>query len=444
MLIPETLFRYRTAIESRYIADKDTHWRTIKDIRNLHPGHKKIIRMLLKKNGNIKHLVNPKTAFINTCGSDMYKKNNNSKVNVLIAIPWMTFGGAETLIVNFCNEIKDKFNLSFVTGLASSHEWEYKFIEITENVYHLNNLFKDDKLYIEFISNYITTRDINVLHIIHTSFVFEMLPELKKRHPNLKVIVTVFNDRAEHFENSVMMEEYIDTFTTDNSKVANLYRQKILKSKTVTVIPNGINSLNVFTPAVVDRQTERNQLGIKTNELAVFFIGRLSEEKNPDVFLKVANKIISNRKENNIKFFIIGDGVMRPEIEKTISDINSPNIKYLGYQSEVARYLSAADIFVLPSSVEGFPLSILEAMAMKVAVISSDVGAVSEVLEKDVDGFIVTPGSVNEIKDAILYLNNDRKQLDIFKQKSRRKVEAKYSNTILGQNYVKLYRDTLK
>ena len=133
---------------------------------------------------------------------------------------------------------------------------------------------------------------------------------------------------------------------------------------------------------------------------------------------------------------------MRPEIEKTVKDINNPNVKYLGYQSDVTRYLSTADIFVLPSSIEGFPLSILEAMAMNVATIASDVGAVSEVIESGVDGFVVPAGSSKDIEKTINHLITNIKLLEKIKVSAREKVLSKYSNKKLGDNYTKLYKET--
>jgi glycosyltransferase involved in cell wall biosynthesis len=98
----------------------------------------------------------------------------------------------------------------------------------------------------------------------------------------------------------------------------------------------------------------------------------------------------------------------------------------------------------LPSSIEGFPLSILEAMAMRVAVVASDVGAVAEVVEDGKDGFVVRPGNVEDMVSAIGRLADDHKLLVSVKKNARQKVESKYSNVILGRNYKKLYEDFSK
>ncbi len=444
-LLPEQLFHYRTSMQSRYVEDKDAHWGNIEAIHALHPNYKKVIKKLLKHKNSTKYHLDPSEALINFRDKSHYNLQKNNP-NVLIMVPWMTFGGAETLIVNFCREIKDNFNLSFITGLESENEWEYKFREISENIYHLNHLFKNSDYYLDFISNFITTRGIDIMHIIHTSFVFDMLEQIRLRHPGLKIITTVFNDRA-HFSESIDVGEYIDLFATDNHAVEKKYNLLLADrelKKEVRVIPNGIDSTVMYNPDNYSRISNRDKLELQNGEIAVFFVGRLSEEKNPNIFVNVAQDIIKTHNKKNIKFFVIGDGGMRQEIEESINKIGSENIKYLGYQSEVAKYLSAADIFVLPSSIEGFPLSILEAMAMKVAVISSDVGAVSEVLTDGTDGFVVTPGNTKEIAEVILKLEADAMLLQSVKLESRKKVEQNYSNTILGKRYTDMYKSLKK
>lgn len=441
--IPEKLFKYRIAMQSRYIEDKDVHWDNIKKIHNLHPKFKQKVRSLINSRKAI-NVASKETALVNLSEKSQYKLSDNQNKNILIAIPWMTFGGAETLVLNFCNQIKDQYNIHFVTGLKSKNEWEYKFKEISNNIYHLPNLLDRDELYLEFVSNYISTRNIDILHIVHTDFIFSMLPELKKRHANLRVVVTMFNDRVpNYFQPSIDLASYIDEYTSDNLSTINHYNELLPADSKTRVIPNGIDCLDVFNQISYNRTVERENLKLDKDDLAVFFVGRLSEEKNPDIFLDSAESILKNNQNTNIKFFIIGDGPMRSVIEKKVKAIGN-NVAYLGYQSEVARYLSAADIFVLPSSIEGFPLSILEAMAMRVVVIASNVGAVSDVLTDGQDGYIIKPGSVADISKNILNLSKDRNLLEKNKLAARSKLESKYSSSILRDNYLKLYKDVSK
>ncbi len=444
-LIPEELFKYRTSMQSRYVEDKDVHWNNLKQIRALHPDYKVRVKKLLQRRWASRRIVSKETALVNLNDASLYARPDNENKNILIVVPWMTFGGAETLISNFSTEIADKYNLSFITGLKSANEWEYKFKKITPNVYHLPNLFIDEGMYSDFVSNYIETRSIDVLHVIHTNYVFGMLEDIKRRHPRLKIIVTMFNDRVpEYFRPSIALQELVDVYTTDNTATAKHYKQDLTRPVPVVTIPNGIDCYDIYNPKLFDRQSQRAELGLEDKDIAVFFVGRLSEEKNPDVFVKVAERIIKSQKAKNVQFYIIGDGGMRQSIEKSIAEIGSRSIRYLGYQSEVGKYMNAADIFVLPSSIEGFPLSILEAMAMNLAVIASDVGAVRDVLTNKKDGYVVTPGSVEEIAEAIHMLYSNPRVLGKIKAAARETVEKNFSNVTLRQNYLNLYRSVIK
>lgn len=436
--IKESLFRYRTSMQSRYIEDKDIHWNNLKLIRSLHPNYKNNIRSLLKTRQQRHEIINPATALINL--GNAHTVIPTSKANILITIPWMTFGGAETLIYNFCREIKDDYNITFVTGLTSINEWEYKFKEITENIYHLPNLFASEVLYLDYVSYQIIQKNIDTLHIIHNGFTFGMLEELKVRHPHLRVILTLFNDRAVYFEQSLGFEPFIDVYTSDNGFVIDHFKRELKSAKDLRVIPNGINSATEFNPTEHDRKKTREDLGLAINDVAIFYVGRLSEEKNPNIFLDAAKETLAIKAiGKNTKFIVIGDGGMKDDIVKQIDAIGSVQIQYLGYQSAIAHYLSAADIFVLPSSIEGFPLSLLEAMAMKVAVIASRVGGVPDIIKDGTNGFMVTPGSAKEIVEVIKKVSLDKALLTKVKNTSRMTVEAHYSNILLGNNYKKLY-----
>lgn len=442
-LIPEPLFKYRTAMASRYVEDKDMHWNNMKKIQSLHPRHRSVVKALIVKRQFKKKVVEYDSAFVNITGRKKYQAQENGRANVLITVPWLDFGGVSTLLYNFMREVSGDVNLHIATGLPNKNEWDYKFREVTPFIYHMPSMFDEDpKLQLEFLSNYIETRNIDILHLVHNGFVFNMLPELRKRHPKLKVIVTVFNDRAAYLEQAIEYQKYIDVFATDNQAVGKIYTNKLTVNRPIKVIPNGVDMSEEFNPAKFDRESVRKELKLKDSDIAVFFIGRLSEEKNPDVFVRVAKTIQYRSPSHDFRFFIIGDGPMQKEIVSQIYDEDIKHVIYLGYQQDVAKYLSASDIFVLPSDIEGFPLSILEAMAMESAIIASDVGAVGDVIKNGVNGYIVPPGSVEDICDALLTLMDSKKRAELQKQ-ARKDGEKLYSNKKLGANYRKLYREIL-
>jgi glycosyltransferase involved in cell wall biosynthesis len=442
-VIPEPLFKYRTAMSSRYVEDKDLHWNNIKKIQDLHPNYRSTVKKLLAKNRVKKHVIDRNSAFINLLDESKYLLPENNLPNILITVPWLDFGGASTLLYNFMREVDNDINLHIATGLPSKNEWDYKFRELTPLIFHMPSMFDTNPdLQLEFLSHYIKIRKIDILHIVHNGFIYDMLPELRYRHPQLKIVSTVFNDRAPYLEQSIKQQDYIDVFTTDNNAVGEIYTRKISGNHPAKVIPNGVDTDKTFNPKLYDRKDVSKEIKLNDDELAVFYIGRLSEEKNPDVFVEAAKTYQKQTPKTKVRFYIIGDGPMQKEIVEKIHKEGISNVIYLGYQKDVARYLSAADVFILPSAVEGFPLSILEAMAMKVAVIASNVGAVSDVIEGGVNGYIVKPGSVDEICEALSLLLDDKNRIAIQKR-AREDAEKLYSSDQLGVHYRRLYKETL-
>jgi glycosyltransferase involved in cell wall biosynthesis len=441
-LIPQPLFLYRTSMQSRYVDDKDLHWSNAKAIKGLHPHYKRNVTRQLEARKGAQTVVSPESAFINLNDRKQYAKVRTANPRVLIAIPWMTVGGAETLLYNYCKKLKDQYDISFVTGLADTNEWEYKFREITDRIYHMPNLLKREDLYLEFLSNYIGNHDIQLLHIVHNGFMFAMLPELKKRHPALKVAVTMFNDGVSYFQQSVDYQHSIDIFSTENKVVVDHYRLLLEADKPVKVIPNGVDCQGRFNPDLFDRQAVRAELSLADKDLAVLFVGRLSEEKEPIVFVEAAAKVIA--KQQSARFFIIGDGPMRAEVERVVKRLDSKRVRYLGYQSDVPKYLAAADVFVLPSSIDGFPAALLEAMAMRTVVVASRLGAIPEIIDSEKNGFTVTPASADEIADKILEFSKDAGRIEAIKNLARATIVRDYSSDTLGRNYSTLYQEALK
>lgn len=428
--IPEPLFLYRRAIESRYIEDKKKSDANISEIKNMHKDYFKKLTHVFR----YKYIFVKNSKFCNLESKIYYRQNQGR--GILLLMPWLTFGGAETLVFNYSSNLKDKYDFHIITGIKSENEWEYKFREVTENIYHLPNLFDNKEDYLDFILNYIKSRNIKIVHIIHNSVFYEMLPEIKKKFPGIKVIVTVFNVLADHFNNSLYKAKYIDRFISDNSLVVGEYKKRGFKCE---AIHNGIDCVEKFNINKYDRDSERNKLNIESDDLLIYFIGRLSPEKNPDIFLKAAQRVV--KKYKNAKFFIIGDGPMRSDIEKEIASSNNKNIKYLGYQTDIPRYLSAADVFVLPSKIEGFPLSNIEAMAMGVCVISSDVGGVKDAVADGKNGFLVKANSVDDLEKAIEDVIKNKDKLRTVSKEAIKTVNDNFSLEILSQKYNNLYKN---
>jgi len=149
-----------------------------------------------------------------------------------------------------------------------------------------------------------------------------------------------------------------------NQRVKNWFDDRILYKRPPKLIPNGVDP-DIFFPASIDeRSAIRKKLGIKEGKFIALFIGRFTEKKG----LKLIRQIAQSQK--NIFWIIIGAG----EIEPRKWDL--PNVTVLDPQPQEAlrNYYIAADILILPSSGEGFPLVIQEALSCGLpAVVSEEI-----------------------------------------------------------------------
>jgi glycosyltransferase involved in cell wall biosynthesis len=358
-------------------------------------------------------------------------------------MPWMVFGGAEALTLNIAGALSKKYNITFMTWLKSDHPWEERFAKISKRIYHLDMLYDFPDQMDEFVINYIKTRNIDLVHFIHTDFMFGRLERIKELKDAPKTILTLFNDRVpEYFQGSVRESKNIDVYTSDNLATVNHLSRDLPATKDVSYIPNGIDTVNTFNNVLYDGDALRNDLGINKGDVVVSFIGRLSPEKNPDTFVSAAAKIV--QEHQNVHFLIIGSGGMTEQITRQVERIKSPRIHLLGYKSNTAQYLNISDIFVLPSSTEGFPLSILEAMAMGVVPIGADVGAVKDIITDGVDGIVIENGRSDSIRRAVVRLLREPALRKKMHDRAYMTARERFTLNLLSERYDNLYRKVLK
>ncbi len=187
------------------------------------------------------------------------------------------------------------------------------------------------------------------------------------------------------------------------------------------------------------RRESCESLGLLNNQLQCAFIGRITQIKRPDRFLDLVTEI--KRRKLEINFFIAGDGELMDSLRKRIAGENLP-VTILGWQSDIEKVLSAADIVVLTSDNEGTPLSLIQAGMCALPVVTTNVGSVPEVVLDGVTG-MVTSMDIQEMADALEKLVRDaslRAQYGIAAQEF---TLAHFGVKRLVRDHEELYRNLL-
>lgn len=163
----------------------------------------------------------------------------------------------------------------------------------------------------------------------------------------------------------------------------------------------------------INRNIARKKLKIGLNKKILLFIGRINDIKGVGVLLKAMKKMEKNK---NLELKIIGFGPQEDKFKRYAKENNLRNAEFLGgvFGEEKLLYLSAADAFILPSSKEGAPVTIMEAMAKNLPIIATNVGGISLMIENGKNGTIIPPKSpkdiVKAVKEILKWKNRDVKK----------------------------------
>ena len=152
----------------------------------------------------------------------------------------------------------------------------------------------------------------------------------------------------------------------------------------LVVIPLGLD-LSTFAEPEKRREIFREELGVKPDQLLVGIVGRLTEVKNHELFLKAVAQFKRRRSAAELtekaRFVVIGDGSLRESLKQTTRNLGLvDDIIFAGTRSDPENFYPALDVVALTSKNEGTPLTLIEAMANGVPVISSAVGGVVDLV----------------------------------------------------------------
>ena len=220
---------------------------------------------------------------------------------------------------------------------------------------------------------------------------------------------------------------------------------KICISDKINVVPLGFDLLPFHEKRSSDRISTRLNLNL-TNEVAIAIIGRLAPVKDHQFFLDVISEV-ADKITVPIKIFIVGDGLERESIETRVSEINKKHnnlILLTSWISDIATFNAGMDIICLTSKNEGTPVSLIEAQAANIPVVTTDVGGVRDIVLDGDTGFIVPINDKEIYVEKLMELIESEKIREKMSQNGWTFVRDKFHYGTLVQNMEQLYRSLLE
>lgn len=225
------------------------------------------------------------------------------------------------------------------------------------------------------------------------------------------------------------------------------------KSTKIKVIANGSsNGVNTtyFDPVIYDQVPNtklRNSLGIGPNDFIFVYVGRMVKDKGVNelinAYVQLQESLPGLGEVRKPRLLLVGKfeselDPLLPETEKIIK--SNPDIFYIGYQQDVRPYFAISDCLVFPSYREGFPNVVMQAGAMGLPSIVSDINGCNEIIENGINGLIIPPKQTQALHGAMMEILRDERLYIGLQEKSREMIVSRYEQVVVWNALLNEYQ----
>lgn len=274
----------------------------------------------------------------------------------------------------------------------------------------------------------------------------------KYRKQGTKVLYTThgftFTDRSSkkswiiYYSVEKIMSRLCDGIITINHD--DFENAKTMHCKNVYIIPSvGLDNAR-FRNIQIDRDTYRKSIGVDKNKIMILTVGELSERKNQQIIIKAIGKL--EHKEKYV-LVICGHAIVNSSIESDLKNLAKElcvEIRMLGHRLDIPEINACADIAVIASLREGFGMAGVEAMAVGVPVIGSDVQGIREYVVPGKTGFFCDPKNEDTLANAIDTLTNMDEEKKNFMKEECKKMALRFDVSESKEKMMEIYKKILE
>jgi glycosyltransferase involved in cell wall biosynthesis len=210
----------------------------------------------------------------------------------------------------------------------------------------------------------------------------------------------------------------------------------------IAVIRLGLDLEERLRTGPGDAEELRRRIGVASDETVITWLGRMTEIKRPEILLEAFAKL--RHSGHRAKLLLVGDGPLRPSLEAVAEELGiAGDTTFLGFRLDVGAVYGASDVVALTSANEGTPVTVIEAQAAGLPVVSTDVGGVRDILAEGESGFVVPAGDVDGVADRLERLVASRDLRRRLGESGRERAGERYSVPRLVRDVDHLYRELL-
>ena len=233
-----------------------------------------------------------------------------------------------------------------------------------------------------------------------------------------------------------------------------ILQNNFTQSNKLKIIANGSSNgidTTFFSPDQVtelERVTLREKLNIQPDNFVFVFVGRIVSDKGINELIKAFSQLQAvENKPTGIKLLLVGglENDLDPLNPETLAEINqNKDIISVGFQQDVRSFFAIADALIFPSYREGFPNVVMQAGAMGLPSIVSDINGCNEIIVEGENGLIIPPKNVEKLKEKMLTLARDKNLYTKLKENSRRMIESRYEQSVVWNALLEEYEGLLQ
>jgi glycosyltransferase involved in cell wall biosynthesis len=203
------------------------------------------------------------------------------------------------------------------------------------------------------------------------------------------------------------------------------------------VIPNGIPTDRYARPQIPGKEWRARE-GFGENDVLFVCVARFAPQKNHALLVKAF--ALGPALNHSAHLVLVGAGDLQDQLEEQVNNLGlAGQVHFLGLRSDIPEVLGAMDVLVLSSDYEGNPLSVMEAMAAGLPIVSTAVGGVPNLFESGKEGYQVQPGDVLSLSNSMTFLLRNREARQSFGMAAARRARKTYDASMMVHAYEELY-----
>jgi glycosyltransferase involved in cell wall biosynthesis len=358
-------------------------------------------------------------------------------LKVLQLIPTLDRSGAEKQMVLLAKGLpRDRFEVE-VAALTRLGAFETELATAGVPVTGLGKRLKVDPFALARLVQFVKARKFDVVHSwIFAANTYGRVAAHLAHVPVVivaEMAVDLWKGRTERFVDR-QLAVWCDRLVGNSHAVVDFYRELGVPSDRLAMIYSGSDD----EPPAVDRSAVRKELGFDGDAPLILFAGRLADQKRVDDLLKAIDLL--QHVQADMRTVIVGEGPLRERLEAVAHayDLDS-RVRFLGHRNDVPRLMAASDIVVLPSSYEGLPNVVLEAMRFRLPVVATAAPGTTELVVDGETGVLVPVGNVMLLARAIRDLVREPERRSRLGEAGRARVEAQFRVDAMITQFADLY-----